>query len=117
MQANNHKEAEPTVNTLFGKWTMPIVCTLQHDTLRYSAIEKAIPGITQRALTLTLKVLERNGMAERTMYQTIPPQVEYKLTPLGLELLKLCKILSDWTEKHKKEIVRAQKAYGRITRE
>lgn len=70
-----------------GKWTMPIICVLQKDTLRYNAIEKALPSITQRALTITLRKLERNGMLDRYVYPSVPPQVEYKLTPLGLELL------------------------------
>lgn len=101
------------INLLASKWTIPVICVLQQNTLRYNVIEKATPSISQRALTITLRSLERNGMIERRVYPTIPPQVEYALTPLGLEVLKLCEILSDWEEKHRTEIKRAQKAYAR----
>jgi len=104
---------EVVLEVISSKWALPVICTIQQDTLRYSTIEKGISGITQRALTLALKKLERNGMLERTMYSTIPPQVEYKLTRLGLELLKFCEVMNEWSDKHEAEIKYAQKAYDR----
>lgn len=110
---NNHRTQKVVVSDLLaGKWTLPIVFALQENTLRYSAIEKALPAITQKSLTDILRKLERNGMLNRYIYPTIPPQVEYKLTPLGLELLELCHSLSDWSVKHYAEITKAQQAYA-----
>lgn len=98
-----------------GKWSVHIVSVLGHDIRRFSEIQKATPKAAQKVLSETLKKLERDGLLERTPYPTIPPQAEYKLTPLGLELLKLCEVLSDWAAKHEEEVKRAQKAYGRRT--
>lgn len=99
-----------------SKWTMTVICTLGKDTLRYNAIEKAVPHITQRALTITLRTLERNGMLDRYVYPSVPPQVEYKLTPLGLELLQFCESMDTWTKEHEADIQRARKAYARRSR-
>ena len=86
---------------------------LQNNILRYSAIEKALPSITQRALTLTLRRLERDGFIYRHIHPVIPPQVEYKLTPLGLNLLELSAAILEWADTHKQEIKRAQRLYDR----
>ena len=96
-----------------GKWTMPIICVLQKDTLRYSAIEKALPTITQRALTIALRKLERNGVLDRYVYPSVPPQVEYKLTTLGLELLQFCENMDAWAKEYEADIHRARKSYAR----
>ena len=96
-----------------GKWTIPVIRVLQKDTLRYSAIERSIPSITQRALTIALRKLERNGMLDRYVYPSVPPQVEYKLTSLGLKLLELSGVLSEWSDMNEEEIKRAQKSYDR----
>ena len=98
---------------LFSKWSLSIANTLQQDKLRYSAIEKGLPEITQKVLVETLRKLERNGIVHRYVYATIPPQVEYKLTSLGLDLLKLSDTLTNWMDIHEDEIKRARKAYDR----
>ena len=96
-----------------GKWLFPVTYTLQQNTLRFSMLEKALPDITQKSLTDTLRNLERNGMIDRRIYPTVPVQTEYKLTALGLELLSLCETINAWTEEHQEEISRAQRAYTR----
>lgn len=103
------------VSLLAHKWTLPVVNVLQNNILRYSAIEKALPSITQRALTLTLRRLERDGFIYRHIHPVIliPPQVEYKLTPLGLNLLELSAAILEWADTHKQEIKRAQRLYDR----
>lgn len=54
------------LDILASKWTIPVIYTLRQGTFRYSAIEKVIPEVTQRALTLTLRNLEHNGCLRRT---------------------------------------------------
>ena len=108
-------QTQSLLQLIAGKWTTSVIYALRHGALRYSAVEKALPSITQRALTNTLRNLERNGMVERRSYPTIPPQVEYKLTPLGQELFRLCETLSDWAQRHEVEIRQAQKAYSGST--
>ena len=95
---------------------IPVICVLQKNTLRYSAIEKALASITQRALTITLRKLELNGMVDRFVYPSVPPQVEYKLTSLGLELLEFCENMDTWTKEHEADIQRARKSYARRSR-
>lgn len=104
------------LDILSGKWTVAVIHTLGKDTLRYSVIEKALSNITQRALTTTLRNLERNGMLDRYIYPAVPPQVEYKLTPLGLELLHFCETVDTWVKEHEADIRRARKAYARRSR-
>jgi DNA-binding HxlR family transcriptional regulator len=92
---------------------MPVIFVLQDTTKRFNVLQKALPDTTPKVLTEALRTLERNGMIERYVYPTIPPQVEYKLTNLGLELLNISEIMAVWAEKYEEEIKRAQKAYDR----
>ena len=70
-----------------------------------------IEGISQRMLTLTLRGLERDGLVVRTVFPTVPPRVEYALTPLGRTLLKTVTELVAWAGVHRKEIERARAAF------
>lgn len=98
---------------LAGKWTLIIVQVLDADVKRHSELCRSLPNVTQKVLTETLRKLERSGVVDRRVYPTVPPQVEYKLTPIGLDLLKLSDVLSDWVDIHEEEINRAQKSYDR----
>lgn len=113
-QTTHH--TQPILQLVASKWTMSVLYTLQQNTLRFNMLEKAIPDITQKSLTDTLRNLERNGMVDRRAYPTIPPQVEYKLTALGLELLKPCETMNARAERHQEEITRAQRVYERRIR-
>ncbi len=79
------------------KWSMLIVTYLGDQTLRFSDLRRRIGGISQKMLTTTLRNLERDGFVQRTVYPTIPPKVEYRLTALGKELLVPMRGLADWT--------------------
>lgn len=96
-----------------NKWSLHVISMLGTSTKRYNEVKRSSPIVTQKVLTETLRRLERNGIVERTQYPTIPPQVEYKLTALGLELFELSKSVIDWVRKHEPEIKRAQYAYDR----
>ncbi len=111
-----NKHIELAVDILHGKWTLPVIRTLKEDTLRYNELEKALPSITQRALTITLRKLERNGILDRYVYPSVPPQVEYKLTSLGLELLQFCETMNTWAKEREPDIQRARKSYARRSR-
>src|SRR5215207_2908746 len=65
------------------KWSVLVIAMLGQGTRRFSELQRSIDGISQRMLTLTLRQIERDGLVERTVYPTIPPRVEYSLTPLG----------------------------------
>src|SRR5690606_6083755 len=83
---------------LSSKWSIHIVSVLWRDTKRFNEIRKALPDATQKMLTETLRKLERNGIVERKLYLTVPPQAEYKLTPLGIDLLEYLKTMATWAE-------------------
>ena len=82
------------------KWTVLIVMTLADGPKRFNTLKRTIGGISQRMLTLTLRGLERDGLASRTVFPTIPPKVEYALTPLGHSLCDPIKSLGNWAFAH-----------------
>jgi len=80
-----------------GKWSMLVLCVLaENDATRFNAIGKAIPDISPKVLTETLRNLESDGLVTRRLYAEIPPRVEYSLTPMGRSLMPLIGNLIDW---------------------
>ena len=78
------------------KWTLLVVATLDDERLRFTDLQRRIPGISQRMLTLTLRHLERDGLVTRTAYAEVPPRVEYELTDVGATLIGPALALADW---------------------
>src|SRR6188508_3385488 len=74
------------LNRVGDKWSVQIVALLGDGRMRFSELRRAIEGISQRMLTLTLRGLERDGLVTRTIFPTIPPRVDYELTTLGRTL-------------------------------
>ena len=99
------------LNRVGDKWSVLIVALLGDGTKRFSELRRAIEGISQRMLTLTLKGLERDGLVTRTMYPTIPPRVEYGLTKLGRSLLIPITALGDWAAQNRERIQAAREKY------
>ncbi|MCM1356123.1 MAG: helix-turn-helix transcriptional regulator [Staphylococcus sp.] len=80
-----------------GKWAMLILCVLaENEATRFNAIGKAIPDISSKVLTDTLKSLEADGLISRHVYAEIPPRVEYSLTSLGKSLMPVLGGLISW---------------------
>jgi DNA-binding HxlR family transcriptional regulator len=78
------------------KWSILVVSRLGHGPMRFSELRTVIGGISQKMLTTTLRILERDGFVTRTAFATIPPRVDYELTDLGRELLVPVNALGDW---------------------
>ncbi|MFB7290629.1 winged helix-turn-helix transcriptional regulator [Actinacidiphila glaucinigra] len=93
------------------KWSVLIIGTLSDGPVRYSDLAQAIPGISQRMLTLTLKQLQRSGLIDRTAHAEVPPRVEYSLTALGGSLLSTVLELASWSAERHAEIRRHQQSY------
>ena len=74
------------LDQISGKWSIMTLSALAYGPLRFNAIRRDLEGITQKALTDTLRRLERNGLVERKVLDTAPVGVEYALTPLGASL-------------------------------
>ena len=90
------------------KWTVFVVGLLSKGPMRFNEIRRTIGGISQRMLTLTLRGLERDGLVTRTVYPTIPPRVEYALTPLGCTLIEPLVALADWGAKNQAAVEKAR---------
>jgi len=95
------------------KWSVLIVTRLGAAPLRFNELKREIGGISQRMLTLTLRNLERDGLITRTVFPTIPPRVDYALTPLGRSLLAPVQALGDWALKNQGKIAEAQIKFDR----
>ncbi len=100
LQSAGCKNVAPVLNRVGDKWSMMIVMTLSRGPLRFSELKRAIDGISQRMLTLSLRGLERDGLVTRTVTPTIPPRVDYELTELGISLRQPVKALGDWAIAH-----------------
>lgn len=87
-----------------GRWKLFILSKLKDNKLRFSEIKRAIPGITERMLTLQLKELEKEGLVKRTVYAEVPPRVDYELTDIARELIPIWDALNTWGGKHRKFI-------------
>jgi DNA-binding HxlR family transcriptional regulator len=92
------------LNRVGDKWSVLIVQLLADGPKRFSELRRAIEGISQRMLTLTLKGLERDGLVTRTVYPTIPPRVDYELTDLGRTLRKPIQALAKWAQENREQI-------------
>ena len=90
------------------KWSVLVVTRLGAGSMRFNELRRAIGGISQRMLTLTLRGLERDGLITRTVFPTIPPRVEYALTALGRDLLQPVSALGDWALRNQAKIARAR---------
>ncbi|MER7839056.1 helix-turn-helix domain-containing protein [Streptomyces sp. NPDC096040] len=86
------------------KWSMLIIAVLEDGPLRYTDLQRQIPGISQRMLTHTLRQLQEDGLVTRTAYAEVPPRVEYALTPLGRGLHEIVMQLIGWASDHHDEI-------------
>ncbi|MFF4895337.1 winged helix-turn-helix transcriptional regulator [Streptomyces sp. NPDC001068] len=94
-----------------GKWSVQILLAASQGPIRFTGLERGIEGISRRMLTLTLRNLERDGLVTRTVYPTVPPKVEYGLTPVALELHATLSRLTDWAERNRGYVARARAAY------
>ena len=93
------------------KWTVFVVRLLADGPMRFNELKRAVDGISQRMLTLTLRGLERDGLVTRTVFPTVPPRVDYALTDLGQTLITMLQGLGEWAIEHRPRIVAARAAY------
>lgn len=94
-----------------GKWTLTVVMLLRGETQRFNELRRQAKGISQKTLTTTLRELERDGFVSRTMYATIPPRVDYELTPLGREFLALADSWRGFAAQNRRQIESARRHY------
>ncbi|MGJ9422310.1 winged helix-turn-helix transcriptional regulator [Aeromicrobium sp. CF3.5] len=93
------------------KWSVLIIVELASGARRFRELQRAVDGISQRMLTLTVRRLERDGLVIRTVYPTVPAQVDYRLTEVGASLTHLVKALADWSLAHRGVIAESRHSY------
>jgi DNA-binding HxlR family transcriptional regulator len=107
--------AREMLERVSAKWPLRTLQILQAagGPLRFSRVLERVGGISQKVLTQTLRMLERDGLITRTLYPQVPPRVEYELTPLGYELLLQTLPLWHWIIEHLPVFTAARSAAGR----
>jgi DNA-binding HxlR family transcriptional regulator len=103
--------ARELLDRVGDKWSVQVIARLGSRGHRFTELKRAIDGISQRMLTLTLRQLERDGLVSRTVHATVPPRVDYALTPLGKSVLQPIKALGAWAEEHGLDVAEARRRY------
>lgn len=98
-----------TLDIIGGKWKVLILYHLNTQTRRFNELQRLMPAITQRMLTLQLRELEGDGIVHREVYAQVPPKVEYSLTPFGQTLMPVIGAIHDWGVRYAGECVRHKK--------
>jgi DNA-binding HxlR family transcriptional regulator len=95
-----------------NKWAFLIVEFLGQGTLRFSELRRQIDGISHKMLTQNLRMLERNGLVERTVHPSVPPRVEYTLTEAGEALRQVIDGMCGWTQRFLGHIEMSRRRFG-----
>lgn len=109
-----HCPIRNVLSRISDKWSLLIIFTLSRDesrAMRFSELQRAIPDISQKVLTSTLRVLQEDGYVCRQAYAEVPPRVEYSLTERALSLLPLLDALIDWATNNFNAIMRDREQF------
>lgn len=99
------------------KWSVLVVHRLSEGTFRFAQLRRSVDGISQKMLTNTLRGLERDGIVTRRIYASVPPRVEYSLTPLGRSLCTLVAGICGWAEANIEQVQLARGAFDKASRD
>ena len=111
IRADAGRAVRAVLDRIGNKWTLLIVATLHGRRMRFTELQRHIPGISQRMLSLNLRHLERDGLVTRTAHAEVPPRVEYELTARGQTLIGPALTLAEWAIEHNPEIAVSQRDY------
>lgn len=102
------------IDLIANKWTMLVLMGLGQKPMRFNELKRVIEGVSQKVLTQTVRKLERNGLISRTVLPTVPVNVTYALTPLGVSLAEMMIQVRGWSITHIADILAAQQNYDAI---
>lgn len=102
------------LDKISDKWSMLLVMTLASGPRRFNQLRREIPDISQKMLTQTLRDLQRDGMVARTVFDTKPPSVEYRLTPLGESIIVPFGHLIQWAGENHPQIDQARQSFDSL---
>lgn len=103
------REIMPAISS---KWAMSIVACLIERPRRFSDLKRALADITQKSLTAALRELERDGLVTRTVTPTIPPRVDYELTPMGHSVVEPAHEMARWAARNASAIDEARRRFA-----
>ena len=110
---DDHCPTRLTLDRIADKWTVLIVGRLAVGKQRFGELRREIAGISPKVLTQKLRELERDGIITRRVYASVPPKVEYSLTPLGRPLIGLLDAIRVWSETNIEAVLESQHAFDR----
>ncbi|MFJ1641628.1 MULTISPECIES: winged helix-turn-helix transcriptional regulator [unclassified Streptomyces] len=99
------------LDQILDKWSLSVLNELCERPCRFNELRRAIPQVTQKSLTSTLRRLERNGVVEREVVSTRPVAVRYRITPLGKTLRPPIDVLLAWASQNLPAITRAREGF------
>jgi DNA-binding HxlR family transcriptional regulator len=99
------------INRIGDRWSLLVLYALENGTLRFQELRRTVDGVSQKMLTQTLRALERDGLLSRTVYASVPPRVEYALTPLGRGLTERIALIREWAYDNIDHIERARRDF------
>lgn len=99
------------LDRLSDKWVTLALLALEDGPRRYSELSRTMAGVSQKMLTQTLRILERDGLVTRTVTASVPVTVTYEMTDLGRSLHGVVGLLKDWAEGHMDLVLTARDEY------
>ncbi|GAB2824433.1 helix-turn-helix domain-containing protein [Actinocorallia aurea] len=113
IEACGHEDCgiRDVLDRLGDRWSVLVIVTLAQRPHRFRELQRAVSGISQLMLTVTTRRLVRDGLLRRTVYDTVPPQVEYRLTEMGQSLAAAIQGLASWSRTHKAAIAGSRAAF------
>jgi DNA-binding HxlR family transcriptional regulator len=114
---NVHCPTRLALDRVADKWTVLIIGRLAEGVKRFGELRRDISGISPKVLTQKLRELERDGLITRHVYASVPPKVEYALTPLGRTLIGMLDAVRVWAESNIEQVLEAQKVFDQRSQE
>jgi DNA-binding HxlR family transcriptional regulator len=102
------------INRIGDRWSLLVLYALEDRTLRFQELRRTVDGVSQKMLTQTLRLLERDGLVRREVFASVPPRVEYSLTPLGRGLSKHIAAIREWAYANIDEIEAARRDFAAV---
>lgn len=99
------------INRVGDRWSLLVLYAMEGGTLRFQQLRRVVDGISQKMLTQTLRGLERDGLVRREVFASVPPRVEYSLTPLGASLSGIIAAVRTWAYDNMDEIDQARVSF------
>ncbi|MEU3509675.1 helix-turn-helix domain-containing protein [Streptomyces longwoodensis] len=101
-----------TLETVTGRWAPLVLLALTERGRRFGVLRQRVQGVSEKMLAHTLRTLERDGLVRRRLSESVPPRVEYALTPLGSAFGQQLQSLADLCETSAEEVAAAREAYS-----